>query len=208
MPSTVFKANLICRARSAWQVPSSALHHASPTQRSSGLAYGKPLSFTLGVTRKMSVKLTHRPVAPKPSTRAVQCVFASAELHVRAMPTLRPRPEERPFVAVAEVVGYSPEQATCAFRNHCTKASQAQLVPALARRRRQMLVSLWALPLSESRRGLGSMVQCGSGLGSIQAVPRLPTVVTPNPSIEGTVKRLRLSPAPHVKRWASQGTSL
>ena len=28
----------------------------------------------------------------------------------------------------------------------------------------------------------------------------------PNPSIERTDKRLRLSPAAHVKRWASQGT--
>ena len=151
----------------------------------------------------MSVKLTHRPVAPKPSRRAVQCVFASAELHVRAaraMPTLRSRPEERPFVAVAKVVGYSPKQATRAFRNHCTKAFQAQSVPALARRRRQMLISLWALPLSETRRGLPATVSSGSWVGSMQSVPRLPTVVTPNLSIEGTASGLRPPAAPHVKR--------
>ena len=87
-----------------------------------------------------------------------------------------------------------------ASRNYRAKAFRAQLVPALARRRRQMLVSLWALPLSESRLGLPGTVSSGSGVGSIQAVPRLPTVVTPNHSIEGTVKRLRLLPAPHVKR--------
>ena len=164
-----------------------------------------PSCQTLGVTRNMSVKLTHRAIASKPSTRAIQCVSASAGSHVRAMPTLRSRPEERPFVAVAKVVGYSLKQATRASRNHRAKAFRAQLVPALARRRRQMLVSLWALPLSESRCGLPGTVSSGSGVGSMQSVPHLPTVVTPNPSIEGTVKRLRLLPAPHVKRWASQG---
>ena len=77
---------------------------------------------------------------------------------------------------------------------------QAQLVPALARCRRQMLVSLWALPLSQGRRDLRSTVRSGSGLGSIQAVPRLPTAVTPNLSIEGTASGLRPPAAPHVKR--------
>ena len=80
------------------------------------------------------MKLTHRAIAPRPSRQAIRCVSASAEPHVTAMLTLRPRPEERPFVAVAKVVGQSPKQATRASRNHCTKAFQAQLVPALARR--------------------------------------------------------------------------
>ena len=53
------------------------------------------------------MKLTHRATAPGPSRQAIQRVSASAELHVRAMSTLRSRPEERLFVAVAEVVGYS-----------------------------------------------------------------------------------------------------
>ena len=116
------------------------------------------------------------------------------------MLTLRPRPEERPFVAVAKVVGHSLKRTTRASCHHRAKVFRAQLVPALARRRRQMLVSLWALPLSQGRRGLGSKVRCGSGVGSIQPVPRLPTVVTPNLSIEGTASGLRPSAAPHVKR--------
>ena len=114
------------------------------------------------------------------------------------MLTLRPRPEERPFVAVAELVGYSLKRTTRASCHHRAKAFRAQLVPALARRRRQMLVSLWALPLSQGRRGLGTTVRCGSGVGSIQPVPRLPTVVTPNLSIEGTASGLRPPAAPHV----------
>ena len=143
----------------------------------------------------------------KQATRASR-LCALALPRVRAMPTLRSIRRQRPFVAVAKIVGNSPKQTTRASCNHRAKAFRAQLVPALARRRRQMLVSLWALPLSESRRGLRGTVSSGSGIGSIQAVPRLPTVVTPNHSIEGTVKRLRLLPAPHVKRWASQGTCL
>ena len=125
---------------------------------------------------------------------------AAAVLHVRAMPTLWSRPEERLFVAVVKVLGHSPKQATHASRNHCAKAFRAQLVPALARRRRQMLVSLWALPLSETRRGLPGTAPRGSGIGSIQSVPRSPTAVTPNPSIKRTVKGLRPSPAVYVKR--------
>ena len=159
-----------------------------------------PSCQTLGVTRRMSVRLTHRAVAPGPSRQTIQCVSASAELHVRAMPTLRPRPEDRPFVAVAELVGYSLKRTTRASRNHRAKAFRAQLVPALARRRRQMLVSLWALPLSETRRGLPGTVSSGSGVGSMQRVSRLPTAVTPNLSIEGTASGLRPPAAPHVKR--------
>ena len=148
----------------------------------------------------MSVKLTHRATAPGPSRQAIQCVSASAELHVREMPTLRSRPEERLFVAVAQVVGDALKRTTRASCHHCAKAFRAQLVPALARRRRQVLVSLWALPLSQGQRGLGTTVRCGSGVGSIQPVPRLPTVVTPNLSIEGTASGLRPPAAPHVKR--------
>ena len=148
----------------------------------------------------MSVNRMHLSTTRKPPRQAVQCVSASAEPHVRAMPTLRPRSEERPFVAVAKVVGYFLKRTTRASCYHRAKSFRAQLVPALARRRRQMLVSLWALPLSRGRRGLPGTVSSGSGVGSMQSVPRLPTVVTPNPSIEGTVKRLRLLPSPHVKR--------
>ena len=88
------------------------------------------------------------------------------------MSTLRLRPEQLAFVAVANVVGGSYKKAIRASRSHRAKAFRAQLVPALARRRRQMLVSLWALPRGQGRRGLGTTVQCGSGVGSIQAVPR------------------------------------
>ena len=116
------------------------------------------------------------------------------------MPTLRPRPEKRPLVAVAEVVGYSLKRNARASCHHLTKAFRAQLVPALARRRRQMLVSLWALPRGQGRRGFGTSVRCGSGVGSIQPVPRLPTGVTPNLSIEGTASGLRPPAATHVKR--------
>ena len=121
------------------------------------------------------MKLTHRATAPRPSRQAIRCLSASAEMHVRAMPTLRPRSEERPFVAVAEVVGYSLKRTKRASCHHRAKAFRAQLVPALARRRRQMLVSLWALPLSESRCGLPGTVSSGSGVGGVQALPRFST---------------------------------
>ena len=85
------------------------------------------------------------------------------------------------------------------LRNHRAKAFQAQLVPSLARRQKQMLVSLWALPLSEGRRGLPGTVSSGSGIGGIQAAPQSSTAVTPNPSI----KRTCLWQAAYVKRWAS-----
>ena len=52
------------------------------------------------------------------------------------MLTLRSGLEERLFVAVAKVVGYFPKRTTRASRNHRAEAFQAQLVPALARRRR------------------------------------------------------------------------
>ena len=127
------------------------------------------------------MSLTHSAVARKPSRQAVQCMSASAVPHVIAMPTLRSRPGQLPFVAVANVLGDSPKQAIRASLNHRAKAFQAQLVPALARRRRQMLVSLGALPLSEDRRSLGGTVSSGSGVGGVQTVSRLSTSLTPNP---------------------------
>ena len=130
------------------------------------------------------MKLTHRAIAPKPSRQEVQCLPESAELHVRAMPTLRSMPEERLFVAVAKVVGHPPKQAKRASRNHRAKAFRAQLVPALARRRRQMLVSLWALPLSEGRRDLQGTAPRGSGVGGVQSVPRFPTVGDAQPFVQ------------------------
>ena len=53
-----------------------------------------------------------------------------------------------------------------------TVAFQAQSASALARRRRQMLVSQWALPLSEDWRGLSGTVSSGSGVGGLQAALR------------------------------------
>ena len=147
----------------------------------------------------MSVNLVHRAFARKRSTQSIQFVSALAEPHVRAvrtvravraaravraLPTLRSRPEERPFAAVTKVVGYSIKRTTRASRNHRAKALRAQLVPALARRRRQMLVSLWALPLSEGRRGLQSMAPRGSGVGGVHAVPRSSTVGDAQPFVQ------------------------
>ena len=172
--------------------------HQADSQRAAPFACR--LCQTLGVTGNMSVSRMHLSTTRKPSRPALQCVSAPAVRHVRAMPTLRSRPEVRLFVAVAKAVGSSLKRTTRASCHLRAKAFRAQFVPALARRRRQMLVSLWALPLSQGRRDLGSTVRCGSGLGSIQAVPRLPTVVTPNLSIEGTASGLRPPAAPHVKR--------
>ena len=100
------------------------------------------------------------------------------------MPTLRSRPEECPFVAVAEVVGYSLRRKIRASCHHRAKAFRAQLVPALARRRRQMLVSLWALPLSEGQRGSQGTAPRGSGVGGVQSVPRFPTVGDAQPFVQ------------------------
>ena len=132
----------------------------------------------------MSVNFMHRAVTPKLSRQEVQCVSASAELHLRAVPSLRPRPVERPFVAVAKVVGYSFKRTTRASCHHFAKAFQAQSVPALARRRRQMLVSQWALPLSAGRRGLQDTAPRSSGVGGVQSVPRFPTVGDAQPFVQ------------------------
>ena len=130
----------------------------------------------------------------------VRLLSALAEPQAREVHALRSRPARPVFVAVATIIGSSSRQATRCFRNLRGKAFQAQVAPALARRRGQMLVSLWALPLSEGRRSLGGTVSSGSGVGGVQTVPRLFTSLTPNPSIKRTVKGLRPSPAAYVKR--------
>ena len=130
------------------------------------------------------MNLTHRAIAPKPSRKAFERLAAFAMSRVRALPTLRSRPEQPLFDAVANALGYSPNQVTRASRNHRAKAFQAQLVPALARRRRQMLVSQWALPLSENQRSLGSTVSSGSGVGGVQTAPRFSTVGDAQPFVQ------------------------
>ena len=157
--------------------------HQADSQRAAPFACR--LCQTLGVTRNMSVNLMHR-AAFKPSRLTVRCLSASARLCARAMPTLRPRSGRLPFVAVAEAVGNSDVRTVHALRNQRSHSPPAQSAPALARRRVQMLVSQWALPLDEGRRGLQAAVPCGSGFGGVQAVPRLPSVVTPNPSFKRT----------------------
>ena len=156
----------------------------------------------MGVTRNPFVNLMHRAVALKPSRPVVRCLCALAEPQARAIHALRSSPAQPSFSAAAAVIDSSPWRATHGFRNHRARAFRAPLVPALARRRRQMLVSQWALPLSEGRRGLGGTASSGSGIGGVHTVPRLSTAVTPNPSIKRTVKGLRPSPAAYVKRWA------
>ena len=159
----------------------------------------RPSCQTLGVTRNKSVNLMHRAVALRPS-RPGRCLSALVVSQARASRALRSRAARSVLVAVATVIGSSSRRATRGFRNLRGKAFRAQLASALARRRRQMLVSQWALPLSKGLRGLRAPEPRGSGVGGVHTVPRLPTAVTPNPSIEGTVKRLRLLPALHVKR--------
>ena len=146
------------------------------------------------------MNLMHRAVTSKQSRPVVRLLSALAEPQAREVHALRSRPARPAFVAVATVVGNSSRRATRGFPNHRGKAFQAQVAPALARRRGQMLVSLWALPLSEGRRSLGGTVSSGSGVGGVQTVPRLSTSLTPNPSIKRTVKGLRPSPAAYVKR--------
>ena len=130
------------------------------------------------------MNVTHRAFTRKPSRPAVQCVSALVLPHANAIRVLRSRPEQLAFAAVAKIVGYSPKQATRASRNHRAKAFPAQLAPALARRRWQMLVSLWALPLSEGRRSLQAAVPRGSGVGGVQSVPRFSTVGDAQPFVQ------------------------
>ncbi len=63
-------------------------------------------------------------------------------------------------------------------------AFQAQLAPALARCRGQMLVSLWALPLSEGQRAPPGSVLSGSGVGGVQTVPRFFTASDAQPFVQ------------------------
>ena len=102
----------------------------------------------------------------------VRLLSALAEPQAREVHALRSRPARPVFVAVATVVGNSSRRATRGFPNHRGKAFQAQVAPALARRRGQMLVSLWALPLSEGRRSLGRTVSSGSAPRLTNICPR------------------------------------
>ncbi len=61
---------------------------------------------------------------------------------------------------------------------------QAHLASALARRRGQMLVSPWALPLSEGRRALPGTVSSGSGVGGVQAILRFSTIGDAQPFVQ------------------------
>ena len=47
-----------------------------------------------------------------------------------------------------------------------------------------MLVSLWALPLSEGRRALGVTVSSGSGAGGVQAILRFSTIGDAQPFVQ------------------------
>ena len=145
------------------------------------------------------MNLMHR-AAFKPPRIVVRCLSAPDLLSARAMPTPHYILGRFPFVAVAKAAGNSDVRTVCALCNQRSHSPPARSASALARRREQMLVSQWALPLSEGRRGLQAAVPRGSGVGGIQTGPRLPTTVTPNPSIKRTVKGLRPSPAAYVKR--------
>ena len=131
------------------------------------------------------MNLIHR-AAFKPSRPRVRCLSVSARRCASAMPTLRSRPGRLPFVAVAKAVGNSDVGTVYALRNQPWHSPPAQSAPALERHRGQVLVSQWALPLSEGRRSRRAAVPRGSGVGSVQAVPRFSTVVTPNPSFKRT----------------------
>ena len=114
----------------------------------------------------------HRAIALRRSRPVGRSVSALAEPRARASCALGSRPARPALSTVAKASGESPGQATRGFRNHRAKAFQAQLASALARRRRQVLVSQWALPLSEDWRGLSGTVSSGSGVGGVQAALR------------------------------------
>ena len=130
------------------------------------------------------MNLMHRVVELKLSRPVARCLSALAEPQAKAVHALRSRPARPVFVAVATVGGNSSRQATRGFLNHRAKALRAQLVPALARRRRQMLVSQWALPLRGGRRGFRATAPRVSGVGGVQAVPRSPTVGDAQPFVQ------------------------
>ena len=130
------------------------------------------------------MSLMHRALALKPSGPIVRCLSALAEPQAREVHALRSRPARSALEAVATAGGNSPKQPSRGFCNHRAKAFPAQLAPALARRRGQTLVSQWAQPLSEGRRGLGGTEPRGSGIGGVQAVPRLSTVGDAQPFVQ------------------------
>ena len=128
----------------------------------------------------------HGVVARKQPRPVVRCLSALAEPQARGIHPLRSRPARPASLAAAAVIGNSPEQAIRGFRRHRAKAFPAQLVPALARRRRQMLVSLWALPLSEGRSSLQAAVRAAAESVAFNPYLALPPPVTPNPSFKRT----------------------
>ena len=62
MPSTIFLANLVCRARPARQALSVSCHLVSPTRPSSGLPKGSRSRQTLGIQRKFMCHLCNASV--------------------------------------------------------------------------------------------------------------------------------------------------
>ena len=121
------------------------------------------------------MNLMHRAIALRRSKPVGRSMSALAEPQARASCALGSRPARPALSTVAKANGESPGQATRGFRNHRATAFQAQLAPALARRRGQMLVSQWALPLSEGRRAIAGTVSSGSGVGGVQAILRFST---------------------------------
>ena len=115
----------------------------------------------------------HRAIALSRSRPVGRSMSALAEPQARASCALGSRPARPAVSTVAKASGESPRQATRGVRNRRATAFQAQLAPALARRRRQMLVSLWALPLSEGWSALPRTVSSGIGAGGVQAALRL-----------------------------------
>ncbi len=130
------------------------------------------------------MNLPHFSVALKLSRPVERRSSALAEPQAKASQVLRSRPARSASVALSETSGKSPEQAARGIRNHRSTAFQAQLAPALARHRGQMLVSQWALPLSEGRRALDGTVSSGSGAGGVQALPRFFTASDAQPFVQ------------------------
>ena len=113
-------------------MPKSAL-----TRQSSGLAYGKPLISNVG-RHKEHVSESH---ASRHFTEALKVsgsmLFCIGRVARKSNAYVSRQAGATPFpFAIANVLGCSPKQATRASRSHRAEAFQAQLVPALARRRR------------------------------------------------------------------------
>ena len=144
----------------------------------------RPSCQTLSVTNTMAVNRMHCAVAARPSMQAARRQPESAVLHVEAMRTLRSGPEQLAFVAVTKVSGSSLGQATRSRRSQRLLPPQARSAAALARRRRQTLVSQWALPHLQGQRILPGAVPCGSGVGGAQPSPRLSTAGDAQPFVQ------------------------